>query len=34
MAKPGAGACRISRRGDDFVFDVTDQLTITSNAPV
>jgi hypothetical protein len=29
MAKPGAGACWVSRRGEDFVFDVTDQLTIT-----
>jgi hypothetical protein len=32
VAKPGAGACRVSRRGEDFVFDITDQLSIT--APV
>jgi hypothetical protein len=29
VAKPGAGACRVSRRGEDFAFDIIDQLTIT-----
>jgi hypothetical protein len=29
VAKPNAGACQVSRRGEDFVFDVTNQLTIT-----
>jgi hypothetical protein len=34
VAKPNVGACRITRRGEDFVFDITDQLTITSATPV
>jgi hypothetical protein len=34
VAKPNAGACQVSRRGEDFVFDITDQLTITSAMPV
>jgi hypothetical protein len=34
VAKPDAGACQVTRRGEDFVFDITDQLTITSGAPV
>jgi hypothetical protein len=34
VAKPDAGACQISRRGEVFVFDITSQLTITSSTPV
>jgi hypothetical protein len=30
VAKPDPPACRVSRRGEDFVFDITDQLTITT----
>jgi hypothetical protein len=30
VAKPDSPACQVSRRGEDFVFDITDQLTITT----
>jgi hypothetical protein len=31
VAKPNAGACQVTRGGDDFVFDVTSQLTIAAS---
>jgi hypothetical protein len=34
VAKPDASACRVSRRGEVFAFDIISQLTITSTEPV